>query len=235
MPLSRTAEAAWKLTDVRGYELHAEFIQAIKAKSPRLCETYGLCEDYDLADALIGVYHQYLRDKQRLPMARAIAGRERSIQKIYETGSLGQATSGAIVELKVFGRLKSLKEPEDKKSTNALRSAVRNVWKAREKRDAGVDKHKRGGRYPDQGVATVCRTLAFIYYRGTGKLPSSGHGKGGFRGRFMKFAVACLQLLSIEIPLEQVEKYMLVVREHLRRPLRRSGRRKRKGRARNSL
>lgn len=103
MPLSRTAEAAWKLTDVRGYELHAEFIQAIKAKSPRLCETYGLCEDYDLADALIGVYHQYLRDKQRLPMARAIAGRERSIQKIYETGSLGQATSGAIVELKVFG------------------------------------------------------------------------------------------------------------------------------------
>lgn len=140
---------------------------------------------------------------------------------IEQTRSLNGATLHEVFELIVFGDLQSIEEPSDSTSRHKLMAAMRGCARHREEQKLKKGAHKLGGRYANLANNNLARGLALTYYRGTGRLPSTGYSsRTGMRGTYIRFAHECLRLLNVRITDRQIEKFMLEVRRYFR-PIRR--------------
>lgn len=198
-------------------EIAADRAARIEGESVRIAQTYGFPPEFPLADCLIEALVTYFRKKQ--PREDSLSEHRSRMDSIYESGSLKDAMLLEIIDLTLCGGLKSVEEPNCSRTRNRLRKAVRATEAYYRTQIEERGRHKMGGAPIEEYKATLARTLAVIWFRGTGKLPASGHGKSGFRGAYMKFARDVCEIIpGIEISDRYLHNYMLKIRKDYLEP-----------------
>jgi len=185
----RSKEDAWRLVDKASYKKHQSIIRKIKEDTPEIKQRYSFDDDFDLADKLIGILHEYELDKAMPPMKERLDASRQRMAEIKKTGSLENATDLETFAL-FFGGYRLHHEPATSVEKHDLQRAIRHV----EKDDA---ESRRGGRYREP-ESTLASTLASYWYQGTGKLPATGT-RGQLRGPYGRYAFECTHLLRVEI------------------------------------
>lgn len=203
----RTNAQTWALVRPESFRDAAPEIGKIRDEASSLAAMFRFKDDFDLADALIGVLYQFTLDSSRPPTGISLREHRIRMEQFYGTGSIDGAMPLDLVALAVCGRNVS----DTTGDASEVRKLVRRWRHMNDRRPL----HKRGGRYSDESRATACRSLAIIYFRGTGKLPTSGKTRGKYRGTYFRFARASLALLGIYCNEDLIQKYMLFTRKRL--------------------
>ncbi len=211
----RTREEEWKLVNFQQWEKNQRIITKIKVNASLLKTNFKMTHSFDLADRLIGIRKKYLWDLNQPTTKERMDQHRKNIDGAWKTGSPDKLSLYDILELEYNGSLQSLGEVSVRTSTRTLRQNIRTLRKRNKSTREEKGPLKQGGWHGNVPEMTVARGLAITYYSGTGKLPSSGHGKSGIRGTYIKFAKRACKLLQIKIPPRRLNTYMLWVRREL--------------------
>lgn len=205
-----TRESEWLRIDAHLYHYSIDIIDQIKQGVAGIKAEFWIAPNYDLADELIGAYGDFIRAKQRPPITQQLQNDKKSLEQVHRKAAIWDengkpiATQGVVMELTLRGNLESLNNPQTTLERGRLRAAIRQSER--------VKPQHRGGNYPDWPENRLARTLASIYYQGTGKLPASAQKNNKWRGIYMRFAKSCLSLLGVELTDTRISDQMLAMR-----------------------
>lgn len=214
-------ERVWKTAHPRSYRESREIIAQIKRGAGTIQAEFRVDPEYDLADELIGAYGEFVRAKKRPSMSLQLGEDKKSLERVRRTGAIWDkdgtpiATPGVVMDLTLRGGLESLDNPRTSRERGKLRATIR--------KSESLNTSSAGGNYPDWQKNRLARTLASIYYQGTGKLPASAQKNNRWRGAYMRFARSCLALFGIELTNKRLSDQMLAMRNHLKKIKRAGG------------